>query len=153
MKRSDAREVRLLYGDYDCESLAALRSGRAAHNPLGNLTREELEEELKAPRRLPEALAQVVRAYADPEGEDAEAVDTSRRFERALFGAYYASCARSRSRFLRGWSSFDRTLRNVTAAVAARAAGRPFRGAVLGGGDGGGPGRRWRMRAAVRGEM
>lgn len=135
VKRNDAREVRLLYGYYDCENLAALRSGRSSHNPLGNLTREELEEELKAPRRLPEALAQVVRAYADPEGEDAEAVDTSRRFERALFGAYYAACARSRSRFLREWSSFDRTLRNVTAAVSARATGRPIEESVVGGGD------------------
>lgn len=135
VKQNDAREVRLLYGYYDCENLAALRSGRSSHNPLGNLTHEELEEELKAPRRLPEALAQVVRAYADPEGEDAEAVDTSRRFERALFGAYYASCARSRSRFLREWSSFDRTLRNVTAAVSARATGRPIEESVVGGGD------------------
>ena len=70
----DAREVRLLYGYYDCENIAALRAGRSAHNPLGNFTREELAEELKAPKRLPEAVARVVRAYADPEGEDAETV-------------------------------------------------------------------------------
>ena len=44
---ADAREVRLLYGYYDCENIAALRAGRSAHNPLGNLTHEELEEELK----------------------------------------------------------------------------------------------------------
>ena len=40
------REVRLLYGYYDCENIAALRAGRSAHNPLGNFTREELAEEL-----------------------------------------------------------------------------------------------------------
>ena len=34
----DAKQVRLLYGYYDCENLAALRAGRAAHNPLGLLT-------------------------------------------------------------------------------------------------------------------
>ena len=77
---SDARQVRLLYAYYDCENLAALRAGRAAFNPLGNFTREELETELKAPQRLPEVLATVVRAFADPEGEDAETVDTSVRF-------------------------------------------------------------------------
>ena len=135
VKRDDAREVRLLYGYYDCENLAALRGGRSSYNPLGNLTREELEEELKAPRRLPAAVAQVVRAYADPEGEDAETVDTAWRFEKALFGAYYAECAASKSRFLREWSSFDRTLRNVAAAVTARAAGRAVEEVVVGDGD------------------
>ena len=124
VNRGDAREVRLLYGYYDCENIAALRAGRSAHNPLGNFTREELAEELKAPKRLPEAVARVVRAYADPEGEDAETVDTSRRFEKELFGAYYAACGKAGSRFLREWSAFDRNLRNVSAAVTARAAGR-----------------------------
>ena len=61
----------------------------------------------------------MVRAYADPEGEDAEMVDTSRRFEKELFGAYYAACGKAGSRFLREWSAFDRNLRNVSAAVTA----------------------------------
>ena len=95
----------------------------------------ELAEELKAPKRLPEAVARVVRAYADPEGEDAETVDTSRRFEKELFGAYYAACGKAGSRFLREWSAFDRNLRNVSAAVTARAAGRAVEEVVVGGGD------------------
>lgn len=131
----DARQVRLLYGYYDCENIASLRAGRSAHNPLGNFTREELEEELKAPRRLPAAVARVLRAYADPEGEDAEEVDTAQRFEAALFEAYYAACSRAGSRFLREWSEFDRNLRNVTAAVTARAAGRAIGEVTVGGGD------------------
>ena len=114
VNRGDAREVRLLYGYYDCENIAALRAGRSAHNPLGNFTREEL---------------------ADPEGEDAETVDTSRRFEKELFGAYYAACGKAGSRFLREWSAFDRNLRNVSAAVTARAAGRAVEEVVVGGGD------------------
>ena len=132
---SDASEVRLLYGYYDCENILALRAGRSAHNPLGNLSREELEQELKAPSRLPQGIARVVKAYADPEGEEAEEVDTSRRFETTLFAAYYDACRRSRSRFLRAWSEFDRTLRNVMAALAARAASRPVEEGVVGGGD------------------
>jgi len=131
----DAKQVRLLYGYYDCENIAALRAGRSAHNPLGNLTHEELEEELKSPKRLPEPVARVVRAYADPEGEDAETVDTAQRFEKELFGAYYAACAKAGSRFLREWSAFDRNLRNVSAAVTARAAGRAVEEVVVGGGD------------------
>ena len=131
----DGRLVRLLYGYYDCANLAALRGGCQTFNSLGNLSREELEAELKSPRQLPEALARVVRAYGDPEGEDAETVDTAQRFEKELFGAYYALCEASRSRFLRAWSVFDRTLRNVTAAVAARAAGRAVEESVVGEGD------------------
>ena len=76
-----------------------------------------------------------MRAYADPEGEDAETVDTSRRFEKELFGAYYAACGKAGSRFLREWSAFDRNLRNVSAAVTARAAGRAVEEVVVGGGD------------------
>lgn len=132
---SDASEVRLLYGYYDCENILALRAGRSAHNPLGNLSREELEQELKAPSRLPQGIARVVKAYADPEGEEAEEVDTSRRFETTLFAAYYDACRRSRSRFLRAWSEFDRTLRNVMAALAARAASCPVEEVVVGGDD------------------
>ncbi len=132
VKACDGRLVRLLYGYYDCENLAALRSGRQLFNPLGTLSRGELEEELRNPHRLPEFLARVVRAYADPEGEDAETVDTSLRFEKELFEAYYKACEASRSRFLRQWSRFDRTLRNVTAAVAARAAGRNVEETVVG---------------------
>ena len=132
---ADADAVRLLYGYYDCENIASLRAGRSAHNPLGNFTREELEEEVKTPRRLPAPVARVLRAFADPEGEDAEEVDTAGRFESALFGAYYEACSRSRSRFLRAWSEFDRNLRNVTAAVTARAVGRPVEEVTVGGGD------------------
>ena len=135
VKASDARQVRLLYGYYDCENLVALRAGRAAFNPLGSLTREELTEELKAPQRLPEALAAVVRAFADPEGEDAETVDTTQRFEAALFESYYALCRKQGSDFLRAWAEFDRTLRNVAAAVTARATGRPVEEVTVGGGD------------------
>lgn len=131
----DAHQVRLLYGYYDCENLAALRAGRSAHNPLGNFTREELEEELKAPRRLFAPLARVVEAYADPEGEAAEEVATDRRFEVALFTAYYELCAREGCRFLRAWTAFDRDLRNLTAAVAARAAQRSVEEVTVGGGD------------------
>ena len=132
---ADARQVRLLYGYYDCENLVALRAGRTAFNPLGNYTREELEAELKAPQQLPEALAAVVRAFADPEGEDAETVDTSARFETALFDAYYTLCRKQGCDFLRAWSEFDRTLRNVAAAVTARATGRPVEEVTVGGGD------------------
>ncbi len=135
VSRADARQVRLLYTYYDCEHLAALHAGRTVSEGLGNLTPDELAEELRSPRRLPDAVQQVLRAYADPEGEEAAEIDTAQRFEKALFGAYYAVCEKQGCRFLRAWSAFDRTLRNVAAAVTARAAGRPVEEVTVGGGD------------------
>lgn len=132
---SDAREVSLLYAYYDCENLSARRAGRTAHNALGNLTAEEITAELQRPTLLPEELAVVVRAYNDPEGEEAESIDTTQPFEKSLFGAYYALCSRSKSRFLREWAAFDRTLRNVTAAITARSLGRAVEEATVGGGE------------------
>ena len=132
---SDAREVSLLYAYYDCENLSARRAGRTAHNKLGNLTAEEIAAELQRPALLPEALAEVVRAYNDPEGEEAESIDVNQPFEKALFGAYYALCGRSKSRFLREWAEFDRTLRNVMAAITARTLGRAVEEATVGSGE------------------
>ena len=132
---SDARLVRLFYAYYDCENLIARRNGCTTHNALGNLSPERIEEALRKPEGVPDQVAAVLRAYADPEGEQAETVDTSRRFEISLMEAYYAACARSGCRFLREWSLFDRNLRNITAAVAARAAGRPVEEVTVGKGD------------------
>lgn len=135
LSSSDARQVELLYTYYDCENLAARRAGRTAHNALGNLTADEIQEELQHPALLPEELQQVVRAFADPEGEDAEEVNTTQRFEKALFGAYYALCQRKGSRFLKSWSAFDCNLRNVTAALTARELGRSVEEVTVGGGE------------------
>ena len=135
LSATDAAALRLMYGYYDCENIIALRAGRSAYNPLGNIAREELADELAMPKRLPEAMARVVRAYADSEGEDAEGLDMSRSFEKALLTAYYEECAKSKCRFLREWSDFDRTLRNVAAAIVARAAGRSIESVTIGGGD------------------
>ena len=132
---TDARQVRLLMAYYDCENLIALREGRRAWNPLGNFSKEELAEELKNPTHLPEELSRVVRAYNDPEGEDAETVDTTLRVEKSLFAAYYERCSRSSSPCLRAWSAFDRTLRNVVAAITARALGRSIEEVTVGEGD------------------
>lgn len=83
----DARCVRLLYGYYDCENLVNFRKGRAAHNPLGNLSREEIEEQTKNPDRLPARMATVVRSYSaivDEDADNEDGIDTDRSFENAL---------------------------------------------------------------------
>ena len=124
LSSSDANAVRLLCGYYDCENIIALRAGRAAYNPLGDLYREELAEELDSPRKMPAPMARVIRIYADPESEEAEGVDMTIGFEKALWSAYYDVCSHSKSRFIREWTAFDRTLRNVAAATVARATDR-----------------------------
>ena len=135
ISEGDAAVVRLLYGYYDCENLIAKHAGRAAYNPLGNIPQEALADELVSPQSMPEAMATVVRAYAEPEGEDAEKVDMTIGFEKALLAAYYEECARSKSRYMRNWSDFDRTLRNVAAAAVARATDRVVADSLVGGGD------------------
>lgn len=138
---ADAKAVRLLYGYYDCENIVALRAGRNAYNPLGNLSQAELEEELQEPTRLPQAMADVIKAYAAAQSEetvDEEAirgVDLMLGFERSLFEAYYAECARAKSHFLREWATFDRTLRNISAVAVARAISRPASSVTVGKGD------------------
>ena len=140
---ADLRAVRLLYGYYDCENIIALRAGRDAFNPLGNFTREELEAELAEPKRLPERVARVIKAYAaaaeaDTDAEEnewAKGVNMELSFERSLFAAYYEECALSGSRFLREWAAFDRTLRNISAVAVARATGRAAASVTVGKGD------------------
>ena len=134
---SDASAVRLLYGYYDCENLIALRAGRAAYNPLGNISQEDLADELVSPSRLPKSMAAVVKAYAEAEGEgdESEKIDMTIGFEKALLTAYYKECSRSGSRFMRNWSEFDRTLRNVAAAAVARSTDRNVGDSLIGEGD------------------
>lgn len=131
----DAKAIGLLYTYYDCENLAAARAGRLRHNPLGNLSREEVEAELQDPHLTPRAIANVIKAFASSEAEEAEEIDTTTSFEKALFEAYYTECEGSSSRFMRVWSQTDRTLRNIAAAIGARVVGLSVDDVVVGGGD------------------
>lgn len=135
LSSKDWATVELLYTYYDCENLVALYNGSSAYNRLGRLTSEQLSVELKSPHLLAEPLARVVRAYADPEGEDAEGVDVTQPFSTSLLTAYYQLCSRSSSRFLCSWTDADRTLRNVMAALVARDRQLAVDGVTVGGGD------------------
>ena len=85
-------QVRLLYGYYDCENIASLRAGRSAHNPLGNFTREELEEEVKAPKRLPVRRGpRAARPMPIPKGRTPRRSIPRSVSKPALFDAYYAT--------------------------------------------------------------
>lgn len=132
LSSSDWKAVELLYAFYDCENLVKLRSGASQLNSLGALSGEELEAELKSPEKFTGEVAKVIRAYANPDGEEAEDVDVSRNFAVQLFGAYYRMCASSSLNFIRDWSRFERNLRNVVAATVARQKGMALEDVVVG---------------------
>jgi len=135
LSAEDAREVRLHYAYYDCQNLIALKAGRAAYNPLGNLSREELGTAAAGHELLPREVVDVLRAWENPEGEEAETIPTERPFAQVLMEAYYRACNKSKCRFQREWAAFDRDLRNVTAAVTARRTGRPVDEVTVGEGE------------------
>ena len=135
---NDRKAVELLYAYYDCENIIALRNNRNRHNDLGNLSIEELKDVLENRNyaKLPECVAKVVKLYneADDEERDDE-VSLDDNFQRAIFDAYYKDLAASKASFLNKWGEFDRTLRNISAAVAAREAGRAIKDVTVGGGE------------------
>ncbi len=131
LAEGDARSVKLLYTYYDCENIIAHVAGRSAHNPLGNLSAEDIEqgqathyEEL-----LPQSISDALAEYAASE-------QTLRgSFERRLLEAYYSECAASHAPFLRKWAELDRNIRNISAALTARANSMEIESVVVGGGD------------------
>lgn len=138
LTKSDREAVKLLYAYYDCENIIACRTGRERHNELGNLSREQIEAMLseRSYGELSKNVAKVVKYFNEIDDEerdeDAAINDT---FEHALFEAYYRDLAESKCSFLSAWGEFDRNLRNISAAVAAREAGRSVADVVVGGGD------------------
>ena len=132
LSSSDMKVVELLYTYYDCENIINRHGGSSVHNPLGLLSSEEVEEELRTPSRLAAPLAKVIRAYAAPESEDAEDMDLSQPFAKSLMTAYYNLCAASKSRLLREWSNLDRTIRNIVAATVAPRQGVAIESVIVG---------------------
>ncbi len=138
LTKSDREAVRMLYAYYDCENIIARRAKRERHNQLGNLSAEQIAEVLEERNYslLTPAVAKCVKLYveADDEERDEEvALDAS--FERAIFEAYYRDLAESKVSFLKEWGAFDRNLRNIAAAIAAREAGRVVADVTVGDGE------------------
>ncbi len=134
---SDATALKLLYGYYDCENLAAAQAGRTSFNKLGLISKEEIEAMVRGGQDalsvLPTQVAQSVELYAAKGADVADGQAVS--FDRTIFSAYYEACATSKSRFVKRWSEADRNLRNVSAAITARVAGRSIADVVVGAGD------------------
>lgn len=135
---SDRQAVRELYAYYDCENIIAAHAGRDRYNPLGNLSKEDIEAVFseRCYSKLPKAIAEVVKRYNDADDEERDdEVALDDRFERAVFEAYYLGLEKSKCSFLKAWGEFDRNLRNIAAAVAAREANRSIADVVVGKGE------------------
>lgn len=140
VSKRDRKALELFYSYYDIDNIVSLRAGREQFSVLGNFGREELEEEMISPKRLPGWMGRVISAYnaVEKDGSDAdvdEDIDMEKKLERNLFAAYYGQCDRSGSGFLQQWGRFDRTLRNISAAFAARRRGIPVSDVIVGEGD------------------
>ena len=132
LSAGDAKAVKLLYTYYDIENLLTLRRGGSRVLGLGNLSAEQLAEEMEHPEQLPKFAQKLILAYARPEDTEWDDVDKSIAFEKAMFEAYYNECAHSSSGFLREWAAFDKALRNVSAAVTARRLDLPVAEVLVG---------------------
>lgn len=142
LSKEDARALRGWMLFHDVCNMVNIKSGREGYSTLGNFSREEIAEQLERPSELPRELAEVVELYTDMAGGEVDAdderlrrVDPSRAFATELFAAYYRYCATSGCRFLREWSEADRNLRNITAALAARAKGLTIAEWMVGDGE------------------
>ena len=138
LTKSDREAVRMLYAYYDCENIIARRAKRERHNQLGNLSVEEIAEVLEERNYslLTPAVAKCVKLYVEADDEERdEEVTLDASFERAIFEAYYRDLAESKVSFLKEWGAFDRNLRNIAAAIAAREAGRVVADVTVGDGE------------------
>ncbi len=130
----DVAAVKLLYTYYDCLNMAALHAGRTTYNSLGNIPLDELEQTMLHGEGLPSEIEKVIKAYAHDEG-GALGVDTTKSFESNLFAAYYKTCEASKVKYLREWSSTERNIRNVVAALTAREMDLAVESVLVGDGD------------------
>ena len=138
LTKSDREAVRMLYAYYDCENIIARRAKRERHNQLGNLSAEQITEvfEERNYALLTPAVAKCVKLYVEENDEERdEEITLDVSFERAIFEAYYRDLAESKCSFLKEWGAFDRNLRNIAAAIAAREAGRVVADVTVGGGE------------------
>lgn len=135
LRQLSAEELRcaeLLYTYYDIGNTLNLKLGRSMLNTLGNISAEELEEEIKSPERLPEDIAQILRAYTFVDNPDYEDVEKSGALERDLYSKYYQACENSNCNFLKQWAKIDMDLRNICTAIALRRDDRPIVDMLIG---------------------
>lgn len=123
LSSKDRKAMELLYTYYDVENLlAALRASDLPHNELGNLSKDQIQAEIKSDETpdepfvslLPHAVRSSLDLYLGRVelGEDDEPLHD---IERALLMAFYRQCDAQSCRFLKEWAEADRCIRNTVA--------------------------------------
>ncbi len=134
---SDALLVYQLYGLYDCENIVSTFNKSSRRNPLALMSEEQIEALLRGEEMdgcwLSEGMLAVIERYTSS-GNDV-AISTEESFSSALYAAYYATVESSKNKMLKEWSRSERSLRNITAALGARATDRAVESVLVGSGD------------------
>lgn len=133
MSESHFRQIQALFYPYDNRNLLALleRGSEVALDPLGNYTREELEEEIRSPGLLPAYLGTFIEEYRSgvraPDG-----LGHADRIASLMYSCLLAPGTGLPDGFVREWLVFDREFRNVLTALACRSLERQVAGVLVG---------------------
>ncbi len=127
----DTSAVELLYSYYDILNILSRLSGLdTPHNPLGNLSEEEIAAEIKGgssdddepfvtclPASVRYALDRIQGKVIDEDQGDEPSHYSEAQIEELLLTNFYAACRASHSKYLQLWASADREIREVCAGV------------------------------------
>jgi hypothetical protein len=118
MTPSDRAHLAELFYPVDNKNFLAVLLGRTEqkHDPLGNFTREQLEEEVRTPMILPRYMIDFIDLYRA--GFSAEVLP-----ENVLASLMYDALEKSENAFIREWFAFDRDMRNIVTALGCRRMG------------------------------
>lgn len=143
----DLKAMETLYRYYDISNLvSAIKGSNIPFNKLGNLTPQEIQEEIDAPRhddepfqtKLPSSIAALIDNYKgrlDMDATPDSVTIAEEELENHLWMHYYQTAAASASLFIRQWSATDRSVRNIIAACGARNLGIDPMAVMVGDGE------------------
>jgi hypothetical protein len=126
-------QIQALFYSYDNRNLLALleQGSEVVLDPLGNFSREELEEEIRSPGLLPSYMGVFIEEYRGgvraPDG-----LGYADRLTSLMYSRLLDPDTGLPEGFVRKWLVFDRELRNVVTALACRALDRPVAGVLVG---------------------
>lgn len=112
----DAALLKLLRLPYDNRNLINLLEKTGAElDPRGNYTREQLEEEIKVPERVPPYMVTFIEAH-----KEGRSLFGGLGLEDQLNRLFYEEMTAHPNEFIRKWFDFERNLRNVLVGLNSR---------------------------------
>ncbi len=128
----DLKAVELLYAYYDVLNILSRLSGLdTPHNPLGNLSAQEIDAEIQGEvaesdevfiSRLPNSVRyalDIIQGRIQEDEDQPQDELTEQRVEALLLSNFYKECSLSHSQYLKLWSYADRQIREVCAGMEA----------------------------------